>query len=144
MVNRQQRQLYTLLFILSLLSITSSLALPAQENALTLPSPPFSHLPTPPRHNTITSSHNPSTHPLLRRQVNNGYQRFLNLGAGWNMYYSSWHAIALPVQLASLDLVRLYSTIIANAAGVWRVALPRYVYPSAKGDVETLILLHVP
>lgn len=33
----------------------------------------------------------------LRRR-SPGFQHFLELGEGWNMYYSSWSSIALPVR----------------------------------------------
>ncbi len=34
----------------------------------------------------------------LRPRSHHGFQDFLDIGSGWNMYYSSWPAIALPVR----------------------------------------------
>ena len=33
----------------------------------------------------------------VRRRSPPGFHHFLEMGAGWNMYYSSWSSIALPV-----------------------------------------------
>lgn len=135
MLSRRQQLYQIALTLLSFSFLPFSLALPSHDHTLALFNAPASNAPlTPPPldlsnppplvHKTVIA---PTKIHTLKARARVGFQNFLNLGAGWNMYYSSWNAIALPVQLASLDLIRLYSTIIANAAGVWRVAPPRYM-----------------
>ena len=40
---------------------------------------------------------------LRRRMI--GFQHFLEIGGGWNMYYSSWPSIALPVRKSNSGAV---------------------------------------
>ena len=35
----------------------------------------------------------------LRPRARRGYQSFLSIGSGWNLYYSSWAGALLPIQL---------------------------------------------
>jgi len=132
---RRRRPFLALLHVFLLTLVTTCLALPSHDHAF-LPFPSSSSPPSPAQENALTPRRPPFSNPLSPTQDRaiahthhpralRGYKNLLNLGAGWNLYYTSWHAIALPVQLASFDLVRFYSTIIANAAGAWRVAPPR-------------------
>lgn len=50
----------------------------------------------------------------LAREFHRGYRDFLYLGAGWNLYYSSWSAPMLPIPPAAYALRRLYTTIVTD------------------------------
>lgn len=68
-----------------------------------------------------------------------GYQNFLNLGGGWNLYYSSWPALIFPVQPAVWALRRLYHSMEVNAGSIWRLSAPRYEIPLTLGNVFLLM-----
>jgi len=68
-----------------------------------------------------------------------GYQAFLILGAGWNLYYSSWTSSSLPIQPAAWALTRLYINMVSNAGSIWRLSPPLHTVPLQVGNVNLLM-----
>lgn len=71
-----------------------------------------------------------------------GFQEYLDIGSGWNMYYSSWPSIALPVQPAAWALTNLYASILVQARGKWTKSPPQYGFSLTYGGIR--ILMHCP
>ena len=65
-----------------------------------------------------------------------GFQSFLNFENGWNLYYSSWNSIALPIQPSAWALSQLYSSIVIKAHGSWRSGPPQHGIGARYGDLE--------
>ena len=80
----------------------------------------------------------PSSLLLLRRS--RGFQSYLDIGSGWNMYYSSWPSIALPVQPAAWALTNLYASILLHARGKWSKSPPQHGFTITCGGLR--ILMH--
>ncbi|KAF6222051.1 hypothetical protein HO133_001137 [Letharia lupina] len=120
-----------LLTFLSLTSLTSCHPRPRDDPATT----PSSSIPS-------TSAHNGGhTGPsLARRGI--GFRDFLDIGGGWNMYYSAWPAVALPVQPAAWALANLYASILVQARGKWTASPPRHSFTVTYGGIR--ILMHCP
>lgn len=64
-----------------------------------------------------------------------GFQNFLHLGGGWNLYYSSWPTSIFPVQPAVWALRQLYTSMEVNGGSIWRLSPPRYEIPLRVGNV---------
>ncbi|KAL9063680.1 MAG: hypothetical protein Q9161_009339 [Pseudevernia consocians] len=78
----------------------------------------------------------------LRPRVLLGFHEYLDIGGGWNMYYSARPAIALPVQPAAWALAHLYTSILIHARGKWAKSPPQYGFVFTYGGVR--ILMHCP
>ena len=48
-----------------------------------------------------SSVENTAENSLSRRNM--GFQHYLDIGSGWNMYYSSWPSVALPIRKYHFD-----------------------------------------
>ena len=82
--------------------------------------------------------------PLAPRSLNpvssnSGFQAFLHLGAGWNLYYSSWIGTSFPTQPAAWALSHLYSSMVTNAGSIWRLSPPLHRIPLRVGNVDFLM-----
>ena len=103
-----------------LLFACSSLSLALPSNVLSNKLPNYSRVPIDhPSNNGAYVPGDNITNDLVPRQEHS-YQSFLEIGNGWNMYYSSWHAAALPIQPAAWALTNLYASMVAQAQGPWR------------------------
>ena len=89
------------------------------------------------RHTRLSSSPlNPiSTYPPSLTTRDDGYQAFLHLGDGWNLYYSSWSSTGLPIAPAAWALAQLYSNMAQNAGSIWRLSPPLHSIPLRMGNV---------
>ena len=68
------------------------------------------------------------------------FQRFLEIGNGWNMYYSSWNSAGLPLQPAVWALTQLYATIQVQAKGPWRKGPPQQVVRLVLGQIQLIMI----
>lgn len=127
-----------LLTFLSLTSLTNCHPRPRDNSILATSNPSTSTqisdylLPDP--HSNLRE---PSTLLLLRRS--HGFQSYLDIGSGWNMYYSSWPSIALPVQPAAWALTNLYASILLHARGKWSKSPPQYGFTITYGGLRILM-----
>ena len=80
-----------------------------------------------------------SNRPRSLAVRDDGYQAFLYLGGGWNLYYSSWSSIGLSIAPASQALTRLYTSIAENAGSIWRLSPPLHSIPLRVGNVFLLM-----
>lgn len=75
-----------------------------------------------------------------RTEIVAGFQHFLDIGNGWNMYYSSWHASALPIQPAAWALTGLYAHIATNVRSTWRNGPPQHAIVAAIGQIQIAMI----
>lgn len=68
------------------------------------------------------------------------FQHFLDVGLGWNMYYSSWHGSALPIEPAAWVLTTLYSHILTKAQSTWRQGPPKHSIGATFGQVKMVMV----
>lgn len=68
------------------------------------------------------------------------FQSFLDIGLGWNIYYSSWQAAALPVQPAAWALTNLYASMMLHARGEWRKKAPSHMLQTTFGQIQLNML----
>ena len=99
---------------------------------------------TPYNFNTISEHHTPaslpspspiSANPYSLTARSDGYQAFLHLGDGWNLYYSSWASMSLPVQPAVWALNRLYTNMARDGGSIWRLSPPLHTIPLKVGNI---------
>lgn len=68
------------------------------------------------------------------------FQQFLDIGDGWNLYHSSWHAASLPIQPAAWVLTNLYASMLTNAQTTWRKTAPQYILPLVIGQIQLIMV----
>lgn len=69
-----------------------------------------------------------------------GFQSFIDVGNGWNFYYSSWHAASLPIQPAAWALTNLYASMLVQAQSTWRKGPPQKIIPLAIGQLQLIMI----
>lgn len=56
------------------------------------------------------------------------------------MYYSSWHAAALPIQPAAWALTNLYTAIMVQAQSTWRKGQPTPLLQASIGNLQLVMM----
>ncbi len=69
-----------------------------------------------------------------------GFQSFIDVGNGWNFYYSSWHAASLPLQPAAWALTNLYASMLVQAQSTWRKGPPQNILPLVFGQIQLIMI----
>ncbi|KAL6712918.1 hypothetical protein ACLMJK_009473 [Lecanora helva] len=75
-----------------------------------------------------------------RRDLSTGFQSFFDIGRGWNIYYSSWHASSLPIQPAAWALTNLYAAVLAQTQSSWKNGRPQTMLQAQIGQIQLLML----
>ena len=133
--------------LLSLLSVWSCFVHVDHAAAIPSPSPmahgDFQSQPLPvrlgdqrPRHGTDRRL----SRRVIEQIVHSGFQSFLEIGNDWNMYYSSWNGMAMPVAPAAWALTALYAHFQTQARTTWRKQLPQKVLSGAMGAVQLTMI----
>lgn len=65
---------------------------------------------------------------------------FLDIGNGWNMFYSSWHSSMVPVAPAAWALSNIYASVLVQAQSTWRKGPPSRVIKANVGPVQLLMI----
>ena len=75
-----------------------------------------------------------------RTDLGTGFQSFFDIGLGWNMYFSSWHAASLPIQPAAWALTNLYAAILTQAQGSRRKLFSDKMLIATTGRIQLRML----
>jgi len=69
-----------------------------------------------------------------------GFQTFIDVGNGWNFYYSSYHAASLPIQPAAWALTKLYASMLVQAQSTWRKGPSQNIVPLVIGQIQLIMI----